>query len=715
MRGDLKLVAMSATLDPGPLAAWLGGAPVVESTGSLHPVTIEHLDATDRRLPSAALTGRRPGDIAAVVAWGVRRLLAATEGDLLAFLPGVGEIERTAEALAATAATADVELVPLYGDLPPAAQDAALAGGDRRRVVLATNVAETSVTIEGITGVVDSGWQRLLRHDAASGLDRLELARVSRASADQRAGRAGRLGPGRCLRLWSEHEDRGLAARETPEVARVDPTAAALELFAWGESDPAAFSWFEPPDAAALARAVSLLERLGAIETRSPDGHAITSLGRTMATIPAHPRLARLLVEGRRRGVPAEAALVAAILGERFPLRRRAAAGQPPPPSRSDLLDAADAVAAFAAGRRVPGVDPAASRAALRARDQLAVVGDGSDGGPRPTTAAAREEALLRSILAAFPDRVARRRGAGDPRAVMVGGRGVVIAEASAVREAETFVAVDVAGRRGAGAGGEARVAIASAVETDWLPADRLATTDEVEWDAGRGRAVARRRTRYDDLVLGDDEVPLTASATERAEQLLAAAAAADLEAALGLGEEPVAAFLARLRSLAGWMPELELPDFDAEALRGLLPLLVTGRRSLDELRRVPLVDQLRGLLTPRQATALDREAPERVAVPSGSRVRLEYQPGRPPILAVRIQELFGLAATPRVAADRVPVLLHLLAPNGRPQQVTQDLASFWETTYPQVRKELAGRYPKHSWPDDPLSAEPLRGARRRR
>lgn len=711
VRGDLRLVAMSATLDPGPLAAWLGGAPVIESSGFLHPVTVEHLDPADRRLPAGALAGRRPWEIAELTAWGVRRLLAATGGDLLAFLPGVGEIERTREALAGDAAGAGIDLVPLYGDLPPAAQDAALGAGARRRVVLATNVAETSITLEGIAGVVDSGWQRRLRFDAATGLDRLELSRISRASAEQRAGRAGRLGPGRCLRLWSEHEDRGLAERETPEVARVDLAGAALELFAWGESDLAAFDWFEAPEPAAVERAVTLLARLGAVAPRADGGHSITPLGRAMAAVPAHPRLARLLIEGRRRGVGDAAALVAALLGERFPLRRRDA----PPPSRSDLLDAADAVSAFAAGRGAPGVEPAAARFALRARDQLAAVAasvaDDDDRGRRPR--AASEDLLLRSILAAYPDRVARRRAPGDPRAVMVGGRGVVLGDESAVREPELFVAVEVAGPRGAG--GEARVRIASAVDVAWLPAERLTTAVEIEWDADRGRAVARRRIRYEDLALADDEVPLPPERSGEAEALLVAAAGSDLTAALGLGDEPAASFLARLRSLDGWMPELDLPSFGDEELAALLPLLAAGRRSLDELSRAPLVDVLRGHLTQRQAAALEREAPERLEVPSGSRLRLDYEPGRPPVLAVRIQELFGLAETPRVAAGRVPVLLHLLAPSGRPQQVTQDLASFWENTYPQVKKELAGRYPKHAWPEDPRRAAPMRGAKRRR
>ncbi len=710
VRDDLRIAVMSATLDPAPLTAFLDDCPAVESRGALHAVEIEHLDPTERRLPPDAVGSRRPGAVAALTAWGVRRLLARTSGDLLAFLPGVGEIERTAEALADLPGHG-VAVQTLYGDLPPEAQDAVLAGGGRRRVVLATNVAETSVTLAGIEGVVDSGWVRRLRFDPASGLDRLELARISRASATQRAGRAGRLGPGRCLRLWSEHEDRGLAERETPEVHRVDLSGAVLELFAWGETDPARFPWFEAPGADRLERAVALLARLGALAPAAGGGHAVTPLGRALAAVPAHPRLARLLVEGRRLGAGEAAALAAAVLAERFPLRRPR--GAAPPPSRSDVLDAVEAVEAFAAGRgRAPRLDLAAARFALRARDQLAAVARRLDTPVDRLPAGGRGEAVLRALLAAYPDRVARRREPGSPRAVAVGGGGLVLGEESAVRHAELFVAVDVAARRGGGGGAEARVRRASAVEPGWLPAARVHRRVEVAFDPARERVVAHRRSRYEDLVLAEDEVPVPADGT--AAEVLAAAAAADIGRALDLESPAVAAFLARLRSLRAWRPELGLPELAEAELVALLPALCAGHRSFAELRRVDLEAVLRGLLTAAQSAALDREAPERLEVPSGSRLRLAYEPGRSPVLAARIQELFGLEATPRVAGGRVPVLLHLLAPNGRPQQVTQDLASFWENTYPEVRRELAGRYPKHAWPEDPRRATPERRPRRR-
>jgi ATP-dependent helicase HrpB len=713
VRDDLRLVVMSATLDPAPVAAFLGGCPVLASPGRLHPVTVAHLapagrpgesDRTAPPSPTAALAA----SLAAAVVAGVRRALAESPGDVLVFLPGVGEIQRAQEALEPLAARSESGafiVLPLYGDLPAEQQDAALRPHPtRRKVVLATNVAETSVTVDGVTAVVDTGLVRRLRFDPATGLDRLELGRVSRASADQRAGRAGRQAPGLCLRLWPAWEDASLPPAEVPEIRRVDLAAPALQLLAWGERDLAAFSWFEAPEPAALAAALGLLERLGAV-----DGTGVTLLGRTLARLPVHPRLGRLLVEGHGRGVEAEAALLAALLGERDPFRRTGPGDPPPHPSRSDLLDRLEDLTAFErrGGRGDNGLlVQGAARQVLRARDQLADLLHRELGTVHRSPAPApgdREDALLRSVLAAWPDRLARRREPGSARAVMVGGRGVVLGAESAVRTPELFLCVDLAETGQA----EARVRKASAVERDWLPAERLVTRTEVTFDPERERIVAWKRTRFDDLVLAEAEVP--APTGPEVEAVLAAAAAGRLERALPLDDPEVEGFLTRIRSLAHWRPELALPLFGPDDLRALLPTLAAGRRTFADLRRAPLREILEGLLTRDQRRALAEEAPERLEVPSGSHIRLTYEPGRPPVLAARIQELFGLAETPRVAGGRVPVLLHLLAPNGRPQQVTHDLKSFWATTYPQVRKELAGRYPKHAWPLDPWTAQPQR------
>ncbi|MFL6264200.1 MAG: ATP-dependent helicase HrpB [Thermoanaerobaculia bacterium] len=687
-RPGLKLLAMSATLDPGPVAAFLGNCPVIESRGRLHPVEILYTDRPDERV------------LAGQIAAGVRRVLSSTPGDVLAFLPGVGEIQRASEALAGER---DLAILPLYGDLPAERQDEVLRPLSRRKIVLATNVAETSITIDGVTGVVDSGLVRRLRFDPATGLDRLELGKVSRASADQRAGRAGRQAPGVCLRLWPAWEHAALPERETPEIARVDLAGPALQLLAWGEPDLAAFDWLEPPDPAALAAATLLLRQLGAVAD-----HGVTATGRTMARLPVHPRLARLLIEGHRLGRTSEAALLAALLSERDPFPRGVRGTGPRRASQSDLLDRLDALEAFERRKAAEtDLNAGAARFVLRARDQLVEMARREL--PGGETSEPGDDPLLRALLAAYPDRVARRREPRGPRGVMVGGRGVRLAEESAVLEAPLFLCVDLdAGRSGPLS--EALVRKASEVEPEWLPG--LRTAVELEFDESRERVAAWKRTRYEDLVIAETEVP-PPDAAETA-RVLAEAAASRLNRALPLDDPEVASFLARVRSLAGWMPELGLPRFEEEELRALLPALAAGRKSFAELRRAPLLDVLHGALSHPQLAALRREAPERLAVPSGSQIRIAYEPGRPPVLAARIQEMFGLAETPRVAAGQVPVLLHLLAPNGRPQQVTHDLRSFWETTYPQVRKELAGRYPRHSWPQDPWNAAPQRRPARR-
>jgi ATP-dependent helicase HrpB len=696
VRPDLRILAMSATLDPGPVAAFLGGCPTIEGRGRLHPVEVLHVEKPeDRPLPAR-------------VASGVRRVLGASPGDVLVFLPGFAEIQRSAEALAGLAAEVDLAVLPLYGDLPAERQDEVLRPLGRRKVVLATNVAETSLTIDGVTAVVDSGLVRRLRFDPATGLDRLELGKISRASADQRAGRAGRQAPGVCLRLWPAWEHAILPERETPEIARVDLAGPALQLLAWGETDLVAFGWLESPDPAALDAASHLLRRLGAT-----DEHGVTPLGRILARLPVHPRLGRLLVEGHRRGYLREAALIAALLSERDPFPRAAHREGARRSSRSDLLDRLDALQAFERreGSADDRLNPGAARLVLRARDQLEDLGQRELGRAGEAGEDDREEALLRSLLAAYPDRLTRRREPRSPRGVMVGGRGVRLADESAVLEPELFLSIEVdAGRSGVQS--ESLVRLASAVEPGWLPPERLRTTVDLEFDSERERVVAWKRTRYEDLVLSESEVP--PPDPDEAARVLAAAAAERLERALPLDDPDVGWFLSRVRCLREWRPELGLPAFDEASLRGLLPALAAGRRSFAELRRAPLLDALQGALSWEQLQALEREAPEGLEVPSGSRIRLVYEPGRPPVLAARIQEMFGLAETPRIAAGRVPVLLHLLAPSGRPQQVTDDLRSFWENTYPQVRKELAGRYPKHAWPQDPWNALPERRPRRR-
>lgn len=686
LRPELKIVVMSATLDPAPIADWLGGCPTLRSAGRAYPVDIRYLPHS----PTGPLTP--------LVAAGIERAMAETTGDVLAFLPGLAEIRQTERALAAEV-TNDALVMPLYGDLPLAEQQAVLQPAARRKIVLATNVAETSLTIEGVKAVVDSGWARTLRLDPALGIDRLELNRISRASADQRAGRAGRTAPGICLRLWSEREQAGLRDFETPEIGRVDLAGPVLELLNWGERDFNAFRWYEPPPTSAIEQAENLLRRLGAYGDLG-----LTDVGRRMARLPVHPRLARALVEGHALGHGPRVALAAALLADRDPFRddRRRESSHA---SNSDVLDRVAALEAFErSGRRqseVGAIDGGVVKAVLRARRQLLQLLETMPAGS-DRRSVSPDEAVLRSLFTAFADRLARRRELGSPRAVMRGGRGVRLSPGSAVRDARLFVCVQLSETGKS----ESLVRLASAVEADWLPESELRVSVEVEFDRRRERVLGIRRTRLDDLIL-DESISGIPPGVDPG-PVLAAAAAQEWQRTLSLDDE-ARYFLARIGFLRQAMPELDLPDLGEDSLLGVLPLLCSGRQSFDELRRAPVVPALTSMLTPAQLAALEREAPRRMHVPSGRTLPLEYESGRPPILAVKIQEMFGMPETPRVAGGRVPVLLHLLAPNMRPQQVTSDLASFWKNGYPVVRKELRRRYSKHPWPDNPLSASPRR------
>ncbi|HXY33558.1 MAG TPA: ATP-dependent helicase C-terminal domain-containing protein [Planctomycetaceae bacterium] len=709
VRPELRIVVMSATLDSAPVAAFLGGCRVVQSSGRMFPVAISYWGSVEKR------------PLADLVARGIERVLPQTPGDILAFLPGVGEIRQAAAETQSLARKHNLAVFPLYGDLPPEEQDAVLMPSERRKLVLSTNVAETSLTIPGITAVVDSGLARQMRFDPSVGLDRLVLGPISRASADQRAGRAGRTAAGVCLRLWEERTHPHRPAFELPEIERVDLAAAVLQLWSWGETDVMSFPWFERPSQSSVDAALALLERLEAIED-----HRLTPLGQTLARLPVHPRIARLLVEGNQRDCLSEAALAAAMLSERDPFVRSAASAPSGPRvgtprtaarsvSRSDVLDRVVSFEEYETHGRTETafgpINPGAAAFIGRARDQLVAevreqLGDRQGRADRPQSGRPQPDALLRALLAAFPDRVARRRDSSTGKGVMVGGRGVRLAPQSAVTEAELFVCVDVdAGQT------EAIVRQASAVERDWLPARRLRTADEVFFHPTQKSVVGRRRTYWDDLLL--DEVNIPAPTGEKTATILAEAAWREWERVFPTDDPTVSSFLARVRCLAAWMPELKLPDFDEAQLRAVLLELCQACRSFDELRRAPWLDLLKARLTYAQREALEREAPERIAVPSGSRIAIAYEVGRPPALAVRIQEVFGLRQTPRIAAGRVAVVMHLLAPNMRTQQITDDLESFWANGYPRVRKDLRARYPKHPWPEDPWTAEPTRRTKR--
>lgn len=700
VRPDLRVVVMSATLDPAPIARFLsdgdaGGCPTIESLGRTYPVEIDYLKFS----PTAP--------IERLAADGALDLLARTQGDLLVFLPGVGEIRRTQELLESSAADQNLALLSLYGDLPLEEQHRVLRPLDRRKVVLSTNVAETSLTIDGVTAVVDSGYARVNRLDAAVGLNRLELVRISKASAEQRAGRAGRTAPGVCLRLWAQREQQALRDFELPEVARVELSEAALQLIAWGETNLVEFPWYEPPPPAALEQALELLGRLGAL-----DKHTLTDVGRAMARLPLQPRLGRLLIEAAQRGHADRGALCAALLSERDVFRSRGPRAKAQHHTDSDVLDRLAALETFERSNRrdspVGELLTGPARQVLRARDQLLRSMEmlSTEYPVRSTSDA--DDAVLRAIAAAFPDRICRRREPKGRRGVMVGGRGVRLADESAVADAELFAAVELTESRQS----ETLVRQASAVDRSWLPPQHLNTVVETAFDAEREKVTAVRRTRFLDLVL--DEAP-TALPRELDPGPMLASAVLDRYDPATLVDDAARTYLARVQCLRGWMPELQLPDFGSAPWRELLPEWCAGCASIAELRATSPIGALQSRLTPQQLAAVERETPERIAVPSGSRIALVYESVKPPVLAVRIQEIFGMRETPRVAAGRVPVLLHLLAPNYRVQQITPDLASFWKNTYGDVKKELKRRYPKHAWPDNPLTAEPERRPQRKK
>ncbi len=711
-RPDLRLAVMSATLDAAPVAAFLGGAPRLRSEGRLFEVAVEHLPQSDDR------------PLESQVASAVRRLVdEGLDGDVLVFLPGALEIRRAAEACASVARQADLLVLALHGSLSPADQDRAVRPADRRKVILSTNVAETSVTIDGVVAVIDSGLARVALHSPWSGLPTLRVARVSRASATQRAGRAGRTRAGRCLRLYTKGDLMTRPEHDAPEVARADLAEAALELVAAGAADLAQFGWFEAPPAAALAAATALLGRLGAVEHG-----AVTRTGERMLRFPVHPRLGRMLVEAERRGIATDACALAALVGERD--LATGSRGTRDARHRSDVLDAlgrfdeAEA-AGFAPERlRWMGIDPLRAAAVERVRKQLARLVDKRAAAP-PGSPEAWEEAALISILAGFPDRVGRLRrpahatGRSGREVVLAGGGTAVLAESSGVADVDLVVAVDVEERSQPGGPGRApgrpraEVRMASGIEADWLLelfTDAIRDTTEAVWNAGAERVEVVRRLAYDGLVLeetrgagGDPrEIARVLAEAVRAKGWRAFARSDDLDQ-----------WLLRAAFVRQHCPELDLPAVDEAGIEAALADLCEGSQSFADLREHDLAAKLRERLTPAQAQALNELAPASAALPGGRRLKITYAKDAAPSAESRLQDFFGMKEGPRIARGRVPLVLHLLAPNHRAVQVTTDLAGFWSKHYPAIARELRRRYPRHAWPDDPLTALPPEPRRR--
>ncbi|MBP6594430.1 MAG: ATP-dependent helicase HrpB [Candidatus Obscuribacter sp.] len=701
LRPDLKIIVMSATLDATPVSKYLGDCPIIESAGRSYPVAIEHIATPVKKR------------IEESVAEAVKQMAHESTGHVLAFLPGLNEILRTQELLKTYAEDEQIALMPLHGEMPLESQQRVLTDKSSRKIILATNVAETSITIDGVTAVVDSGMSRINSFDRQLGLNRLNLARISRAAADQRAGRAGRTSSGKCLRLWTANEHLGLSEHTEPEITRVELSECVLQLLDWGESDLTAFGWFEAPTASALAHALALLERLGAIH------HGLlTPQGKRMARMPLQPRLARMIIEGESLGQLRRATLCAALLSERDPIRRPPESLTAQHKSASDVLDRVWALEDYAASGQkhsiVGEINIGGARRIIQTSDKLfkQVVQAGEPKSSQDKSATTNDtiadDAVRRMLLAAFPDRVCRRRQPASRQALMVGGRGVRLTDQSAVSDGELFIAVELVelGKS------EASVRQASTIDKSWLPTELLGTTIDAFYDSSKQKVMAMKRTRFADLIIDETVAALPPEMDAGTILAQALASSADLEA---LVDDDARQYLARIACLQDKMPELGLPQFSATPWVDLLDDWCMGCSSLAELKAQSFLAVIQAKLTHQQRSEIEREAPERMPVPSGNQIKLTYEAGKAPVLAVRIQELFGMIDTPKIARNRQPVLVHLLAPNYRVQQITPDLASFWKNTYPEVKKDLKARYPKHSWPDDPLIAQAERGPKRKR
>ncbi|MDH0893293.1 MULTISPECIES: ATP-dependent helicase HrpB [unclassified Pseudomonas] len=686
----LKVLLMSATLEGERLSALLGDAPVVSSQGRMHPV--------ETRWGAPWQPGER---IELRVVQTVLQALADEPGSLLVFLPGQAEIRRVHEQLEESlGGRPDILLCPLHGELELSAQRAAIepAPSGRRKVVLATNIAETSLTIDGVRVVVDAGLARVPRFDPASGMTRLDTQRISRASATQRAGRAGRLEPGVCYRLWSQSQHDQLAAYGTAEILQADLAGLALQLARWGVR-PGELAWLDEPPAAAFAQGRDLLARLGALDERG----ALSTHGQAMAELPAHPRIAHLLLRGQALGLGALAADLAALLGERDILRGGGA-------------DLHSRMALLSGQRGQRGARGGVQRARQLARQFRGYLrGKASEAVADP-----EHPRWLGALLAfAYPDRVARQRGKGGGDYRLANGRAALFAEPDALMKHEWLVIADLGSRQGQR---DERIYLAADLDPalfDAVLAEQVALREELEWDEREGVLRAERQRRVGELVLSREPLAdLDEGARGRA--LLGLVRRKGLELLTWTPElRQWQARVALLRRLdLERQGDSEWPDLSDTALLAsledwLLPYLGKVSR-LSHFASLDLPGILAGRLPWPLPQRLDELAPRHLQVPSGSRIAIDYAE-HPPVLAVRLQELFGLAETPRIAGGRQGVLLHLLSPARRPVQVTQDLASFWANTYAEVKKDLKGRYPKHYWPDDPLVAEPTARAKPRR
>jgi ATP-dependent helicase HrpB len=697
-RPDLKLVVMSATLETGALKSYLEPCAVLESEGRMHPVRMEYLD----RAPDP-----RHEPVWDLAAEAVEEVVRRDEpGDVLVFMPGVYEIFRTVDAVKNRCGGRGLVVLPLHGELSPEEQDAAMERYEGRKVVVSTNVAETSLTIDGVRVVIDAGLARVPRFDPHRGINTLLVEKISRASADQRAGRAGRTAPGVCRRLWTTHDHAARPGQETPEIRRIDLAETLLTLKAAGVESLASFPWFEPPDPKALERGELLLRDLGALDEEGK----LTGRGRTMARVPAHPRYARMLLEADDRHCVRPVALIAALTQERSLLGREGTSSMSE--KRDDFLGEETESDFFRLMRawkfaetsgfdvnrcRSLGIHARTARQVGRIFSQFLALAErmGLDTEERPV----KGDDIRRCILAGFSDQLALRLDEGTLRCRLVHGRSGVLARESVVQGARLFVSADIREievKRGQQLG--VVLGLATAVEEAWLrelfPGD-FVEREEVHFDATQRRVVVRRFRAFRDLVLeqkDSDDPPAEAAAAVLAGEVAAG------RLVLKKWDEAVEQWITRLNCLAAWCPELGLPPLRPEDRAFLLEQICNGAVCYRDIKDREVMPLVRGWLSREQQSWVEEQAPERFDLPGGRRAKIRYQEGAEPVLSARIQDLYGVDRGLCIGFGNVPLVLEILAPNFRPVQITRDLAKFWKETYPQLKPELQRRYPKHKW-----------------
>jgi ATP-dependent helicase HrpB len=685
LRQDLKILVMSATIDSAGIANLLDHAPVISGQGRCFPVSVEYLE-------------RQPNDyVVSRTIKGIEKALVEQAGDILVFLPGAGEIRSVQVRFDKRD---DLACLPLYGDLPLEIQNLVFAGvPGKRRVILATPIAETSLTIEGITTVVDSGLLKSPRFNPASGLTRLETIPISKASAEQRAGRAGRLGPGHCYRLWTSSEQHSRPDFLPPEIINADLASLMLELALWGVSDPGQLVWPDPPRQGQIKQARKILIDLGAIDEK----FAITPLGRQLVNFPLHPRLALMLIHGQKQRFSKLACWLAAVLNNRDPLKGEAGRQSTDIEDRLHLLVIFERNGASAV--RAKGGDPAVCRHILKEADQYQKLLSKTSKDSMPLRTAG--DLLAR----AYPDRIALKKP-GSNQYLLASGRGATLPDGDHLDQSELLVAAKLdAGKK------QGHIFLAASMsmgELRSVHSHLIQTKKSVRWNAEQKRVVAMEEEWFGSLVLSQKKW-LEATPEQISQCLLQGIRQAGITCLPW--QKKSRELQARIQSAHFWKPG-KWPDVADETLLQDLSWLepyLTGSKGFNDLKKLDLVDILLARLSWKDQQELERLAPTHIKVASGSRVKLRYQPGEVPILAVRIQQMFGCKETPTVAGGKIPVLIHLLSPAQRPIQITSDLAAFWQTTYTEVKKELAGRYPKHYWPENPLEAQATNRAKRRK